>query len=158
MTAPAPAPEDASPAELASAEAPTLVRRRAGRTLALWALFIVGLLSFEASPAHGLVLCPFRFITGLSCPGCGMTRACMAAVRGHWVESLSYHPLGVAFVLAFTLTASLRAVELWRGQRVALASPWARLLRLGSIAVLIFVMAFGALRLGLELAGILTPV
>lgn len=42
----------------------------------------------------GLILlagwhCPFRFITGLPCPGCGMTRALLALLKGHLAESIA---------------------------------------------------------------------
>lgn len=46
----------------------------------------------------GLVLvldigCLFRHITGIPCPGCGMTRAHLAALRLDFQAAFSYHPL-----------------------------------------------------------------
>jgi hypothetical protein len=35
--------------------------------------------------------CPFKLLTGLSCPGCGFQRAMHAALHGHWLEALSYN-------------------------------------------------------------------
>ncbi len=40
-----------------------------------------------------LVRCPFRFLTGISCPGCGMTRALLALLRGDLAAAYDYHPL-----------------------------------------------------------------
>ena len=40
-----------------------------------------------------LVQCPFRFLTGISCPGCGMTRALLALLRGDFAAAYYYHPL-----------------------------------------------------------------
>lgn len=37
--------------------------------------------------------CPIRFLSGIPCPGCGMTRACIAALRFDLVKALYYHPL-----------------------------------------------------------------
>ena len=38
-------------------------------------------------------MCPFKFITGIPCPGCGMTRACLAVAKGDFPSSFYYHPL-----------------------------------------------------------------
>lgn len=49
--------------------------------------------------------CIFRLITGIPCPGCGMTRAWLAALRLDFAAAFAYHPLfwvvPIAFVLAF---------------------------------------------------------
>ena len=37
--------------------------------------------------------CPIKFSTGISCPGCGMTRAWFAALSGHLDLAFAYHPL-----------------------------------------------------------------
>ena len=37
--------------------------------------------------------CPFRRITGIDCPFCGMTRATIAFGRGDLHGALAYHPL-----------------------------------------------------------------
>ena len=39
----------------------------------------------------GIVLCPVRALTGLSCPGCGNTRAVFALLHVRFAESLSYN-------------------------------------------------------------------
>lgn len=48
--------------------------------------------------------CPIRFVTGISCPGCGMTRAWLEFLQFNPVAALAYHPLfwtvPVAMVLA----------------------------------------------------------
>ena len=47
------------------------------------------------------VICPFRRLTGLPCPACGLTRSWQAAAHLEPAESLGYHPLGaVTFVAA----------------------------------------------------------
>lgn len=37
--------------------------------------------------------CIFRMLTGYYCPGCGGTRALRALLRGHFLQSVYYHPL-----------------------------------------------------------------
>lgn len=49
--------------------------------------------------------CPFKFLTGFYCPGCGGTRAVRLLLTGHILLSIQYHPL--VFYTAF-----MAAVEL----------------------------------------------
>lgn len=37
--------------------------------------------------------CPIKFVTGISCPGCGMTRAWLSLLRLDFGAALHYHPL-----------------------------------------------------------------
>ena len=44
----------------------------------------------------GIVLtvhCPLKYLTGISCPGCGMTRALISLLTGHFRQAMHYHPL-----------------------------------------------------------------
>lgn len=52
-------------------------------------------------------LCVLRLFTGLPCPGCGLTRAAAALLRGDLSASLHYHPL-LGLVLFAFLTLILR--------------------------------------------------
>lgn len=56
------------------------------------------------SPADlpGFVLCPFRAVTGLPCPGCGMTRAFCALGHGDLSGAFGYNVLA-PFVFAAAL-------------------------------------------------------
>jgi Protein of unknown function (DUF2752) len=50
------------------------------------------------------VICPFRRLTGLPCPACGLTRSWQATAHLHLGDSLGYHPLGaVTFLGAIAL-------------------------------------------------------
>lgn len=40
-----------------------------------------------------LVGCPIRWMTGVSCPSCGMTRAAMALLKFDFTAAFNYHPL-----------------------------------------------------------------
>lgn len=67
---------------------------------ALGALFLM-----TVSPGQvGPTMCPFALFTGTACPGCGMTRAGAALLRGDFATAMTLHPL-----------APLIAVELIAG-------------------------------------------
>ncbi len=62
------------------------VGRRAAKALAVSSL-VGGLV------ALGLLPCPFALVTRHPCPGCGMTRATWALLRGDLHAALHFHPL-----------------------------------------------------------------
>lgn len=43
--------------------------------------------------------CPMVLITGLPCPGCGMTRAVLLLLMGEWKRSWNLQPLAVVWLL-----------------------------------------------------------
>lgn len=61
----------------------------------------------EKSPDNvSLIPCIFHSVTDVPCPGCGMTRACLALTQAHFTEAWRYHPfsfviMGLAFGMAF---------------------------------------------------------
>lgn len=52
--------------------------------------------------------CPIKAFTGISCAGCGMTRALVSLLRLDLAASFSYHPLAIPLVLTLPLL-------LWQG-------------------------------------------
>jgi len=58
--------------------------------LALLAALLVPAGKLDRAP----VMCPFRRVTGLPCPTCGLSRSWTALLHGHPRESISFHPLG----------------------------------------------------------------
>ena len=48
-------------------------------------------------------VCLFYHLTGLPCPGCGLTRSFVCLSHGHVWESLHWHPLGPAIFLLAAL-------------------------------------------------------
>ena len=61
----------------------------------------------------GPVLCPFRLLTGLPCPGCGLTRSWVYLVHGQWSDGISANPFGalaLVAVLAFLVFVAVAVV------------------------------------------------
>jgi hypothetical protein len=56
------------------------------------ALLVLAALGFAAARLH-LPVCPFSFFLGLPCPGCGLSRATFALLRGDVHGALAAHPL-----------------------------------------------------------------
>lgn len=42
--------------------------------------------------------CIFKNMFGVSCPGCGMTRACISALTFNFKQAFYYHPLWIALI------------------------------------------------------------
>jgi Protein of unknown function (DUF2752) len=68
----------------------------------------LGLLLAVLSPPHGsgVTVCWLKFTTGISCPGCGMTRSLSCGIRGMFSESWHYHPLGLVVLALLLLIAA----------------------------------------------------
>lgn len=58
------------------------------------------------------ITCPIKFLTGISCPGCGMSRAFFSAVTLHFSTAFYYHPLWV-----FVVPIGLLLIWFWYRQK-----------------------------------------
>ncbi len=57
--------------------------------------------------------CPIRLVTGVSCAGCGMTRAWLAALRLDFAEAFSFHPLFPVMIPAVLLFIIRKKMPKW---------------------------------------------
>lgn len=85
-------------------------------SLALAASF-GGLLIFLAAAHITLPPCLFFKLTGLYCPGCGGTRACIALLHGHFLRSLVYHPVVLYGTAVYTVYALRNLLALFAGRK-----------------------------------------
>ncbi len=53
-----------------------------------------------------VLICPSKFLYGIPCPGCGLTRSFVSLLHGKWITALYYNmnivfiiPLGIIFVV-----------------------------------------------------------
>jgi hypothetical protein len=76
--------------------------------------------------------CPLKQATGLPCPGCGMSRSCLAFLKGDFLEVVRQNPFGPVFA-AFWVVVGIGVVlpQPWRGRfadclgRVEQRTRWA---------------------------------
>lgn len=71
------------------------------------ARFVSGLDALQYLPEHSF--CPFRAITGLQCPGCGMTRAMLSIGQLRFGRAARLNLLSLPLTLAMV-------IYLWRGK------------------------------------------
>lgn len=55
--------------------------------------FIISLIIIYSGFQIFKITCPIKMITGISCPGCGMTRAYLSLLRFDIAKAFYYHPL-----------------------------------------------------------------
>jgi L-lactate permease len=46
-----------------------------------------------------LIPCPFKYLTGIDCPGCGFQRSLFALIKGNLSSSLHLYPATIPFLL-----------------------------------------------------------
>ena len=59
------------------------------------------------------ITCPIKFLTGVSCPGCGLTRATLAFLRGDLKQAFYYHPLFILPFVTFFVYPFRRRLPAW---------------------------------------------
>ncbi|MDG2990304.1 DUF2752 domain-containing protein [Candidatus Synechococcus calcipolaris G9] len=80
---------------------------------------VVGAVVLNHGYDPGVSFCPMLNLTGIPCPGCGMTRSFMAMVRGEVDQAISFHLFGPALLTTFLGLAIFLAIELYQGKKIA---------------------------------------
>ncbi len=85
----------------------------------------VGVMVFFFNPStHGFYpVCLFHVLTGLNCPGCGMTRALHALLHGNFLLALKDNALFVAALTVLAVWGARFAVRKLRNQPADLKMP-----------------------------------
>jgi Protein of unknown function (DUF2752) len=86
------------------------VMYRRSTVVAIWILLALGAIYvffYEPGKTGFFPPCPFRLLTGLQCPGCGVTRALHQIVHGNFVAAFMLNPLFLISI-PFILIAFLR--------------------------------------------------
>jgi hypothetical protein len=115
------------------------------RSVHLVALASAAVLAASALPWPGWLerteLCSFHALTGLPCPGCGLTHAFRSLAHGEFAAAWGCNPFGFPL---FALALALLTAPLWPRAAERLARG-----RRPALVVLVFVcglLAFGAAR------------
>src|SRR5262249_10330446 len=114
--------------------------------LALSGVFLASFI-LPAPDGDYFTICAFKNLTGLPCPGCGLTHSFCALVRGHLAQAFEYNILGPA-VFLFSVLAWIRSALVLAGwYRQALAMDlFAKGFRIAWAFVAVFVV-FGVGRI-----------
>jgi hypothetical protein len=83
-------------------------------------------------------LCMLKRYTGLTCPGCGLTRCFIALARGDLHAAWAFNPAGVFLFAIVAVQIPLRGYQIWRirhGLAEFKTGLW------GQTALLVFVIA-----------------
>ena len=91
-------------------------------------------------------VCLFYHLTGLPCPGCGLTRSFVCLGHGRFWESLHWHPLGPAIFLLLALLWLRCGVFYGRGVTLLPLTP--RALSRLSVAAFAVLLLTGLARIG----------
>lgn len=78
----------------------TLLRNRKFGLLLIGALCLHVIFSWLHLPAWD---CPFFKLTGVPCPGCGLTRACLLLLRGEVHASIQFHAFAPVFLVLIVM-------------------------------------------------------
>ena len=83
---------------------------RRSTVIIIWSLLLAGaayLFVFEPGKSGFFPACPFRLLTGFTCPGCGSTRAMHQILHGDFATAFTLNPL-LLLAIPFLLFVLLR--------------------------------------------------
>lgn len=108
-------------------------------------LFLISLLPPDGA---GVPVCLFRALSGLPCPGCGLTRALSSLIQGHPAAAFSYHPFAFIVLPLFLMLAVHNFLPLPARQRLqAFCGRHEGTIRRGYYGFIYTFVAFGVLRM-----------
>lgn len=112
-----------------------------------FAVLVTGLMFTPEAPP-GLSVCVFHSMTGLPCPGCGLTRSFCAIAHLRWGDAWNFNPFGfIWYGLTLLLAARpvlIRRTDYAEYERRWMNSHWSYIL---PIALVTLMWAFGLCRM-----------
>jgi len=116
---------------------------------ATWgSLALLLLVSHLPPDGAGIPVCFFRAVTGLPCPGCGLTRAFSSLLQGRAEAAFAYHPFVFILLPLSVIAAAHNFLPAGVRQRLAeFCGRHDRSLRLCYHGFIYSLLVFGALRM-----------
>jgi hypothetical protein len=116
--------------------------------LGLSAVFVISAI-WRPADEPTIILCPFRAITGLLCPGCGMTRAFCALGHLEFRRAIHFNAISPVLFLSFAVMWVGAAATLLNFQKVraAVSRLWPN--STAAVVILVLVMVWWGVRLAL---------
>lgn len=65
------------------------------------AILFCSRLSFINWLQNHLIACPFKYLTGIDCPGCGFQRSLIQLLKGNLSESFAIYPPTIPLIIFF---------------------------------------------------------
>jgi hypothetical protein len=122
-------------------------RRLAWLTLVgLSAMFIISMV-WRPADEPSFILCPFRALTGLLCPGCGMTRAFCALGHGELMRAIHFNALSPLLYLSLIVVWIGAAATVLKFPKVRAVVMRLRPNTATSVAILALVLVWWVARL-----------
>ena len=86
----------------------------AGLFLSIVILHVTGVFSADRIGGAMPFFCPFKALTGIPCPGCGMTRAMLSLTKGDFRGAFGYNPFSffLLFMVVFSAMPGKQAEKL----------------------------------------------
>jgi Protein of unknown function (DUF2752) len=112
-----------------------------------WGYLAIALLPLAGSYAFNQGLtpsfwgCPLLYLTGIPCPGWGLTRSFMAVAQGDWQQAIAFHAFGVVLFGGFAIVSLHLLLELVKGQRIR--AFYLPLIRQPKFQILVFLLLLG---------------
>lgn len=120
----------------------TLSRLAAGGVAGAMAAGSVFVAAFDPAKLNLFPVCPLLALTGLACPGCGLTRAFHSLFTGHIIPALDFNILLPVWVLIFGWVFVSMVLLAVRGKGLPMWPTWPKFLW----AFMVVLLAFGVLR------------
>lgn len=112
------------------------------------ALLLLPLAALLPSDGAGVPVCLLRYLSGLPCPGCGLTRAFSSLLHGRVEAAFTYHPFVFLLLPLFAIMAAYNFLP--AGARLGLEQfcrTHDRAIRSGYHGVVYAFVVFGVLRM-----------
>lgn len=87
--------------------------------LSLLASPLIGAFFYSYSPFSSPFFCPFKALTGIPCPSCGLTRSFLAIAQGNFAQAIDDHLFGLLIFSSLLIGVIHLALEIVKKQKIS---------------------------------------